>query len=395
MPVIHTKGTFGICPGFKNHIISMSLLQKPDVFDSILEYGFKLIIVDESHSFKNEKAERTYSLQKIVETIPHEIFLSGTPIMNKVTEYFTVLNLLRPSHFPSKDSLVSKCDRAPNGRVLGISNHWRPRFFHQISEYVIRRTKKDAGIKLPNFRSLKRYVSIENNRKFVKEYNDLIDELDKTISAKRGDAGTSRHLLGLFAQFRHVVGLAKVEPVLQMVEEFMESTDPTDKITIGYYHKLVGDYLEKGLREYNPLRISDEPGLTKMNRIEEFKKPERRLLLASIKGAGQGLNIQFCKNAVVAEREWNPAREEQFINRFHRIEKNPDGTIKTEFDDAKDSVTVEFLNVAKTIDEFFDALVELKTHVVSATLEEEFAYDYDFLMDLAEKIVASRLYVSG
>ena len=392
--IIHNSGKFGLCPGFKNHIVPMSLLSKDKVLKSILDYGFKFMIVDESHSFKNVNADRTYALQQIAKVIPHKLFLSGTPVMNNVMEYFVPLNILRPSHFPSKDYLANICEKAPNGRILGIKEYRRPKFFHQISEYIIRRSKKDAGIKLPNFRRNYQSVAIEHNKEFVKKYNDLVDELQKIIDKKRQgviDPTRMNDLLGIFARMRHIVGLSKVEPVIQYVEEFLESTDSDDKITIGVHHQLVMEYLAKGLKEHNPICISDESPEIKMQRIEKFRSNGQRVLIASILGCGQGLNIQFCKNAIIAEREWNPAKEEQFMGRFHRIVKNPDGTLKTEFDDAKDSVNIDFLNVKDTIDEFMDRLVELKSHIVGSTLEESNFVSSEFLMELAEMVTSARL----
>jgi len=153
--------------------------------------------------------------------------------------------------------------------------------------------------------------------------------------------------------------------------------------------------LQKTLKEHNPICISDEAPEIKMARIEKFKKIENRVLIASILGAGQGLNIQFCKNAIIAEREWNPAKEEQFCGRFHRIVKNPDGSVKTEFDDARDSVNIDVLNAKNTIDEFFDDLVDLKSHVVDSTMESEYGYNLDFLLELCGRITSSRLKHAG
>jgi len=394
-PIIHRSGKLPLCHGFRNHIISMSLLQKPAVLQSILDYGFKYMIVDESHSFKNEDADRTAALQSIAKVVPYKVFLSGTPIMNKVDEYFVPLNILRPSHFPSKAYLMERCDRASNGRVLGISEWYRPTFFHRISEYVLRRTKKDAGIKLPNFRLNKHEVSIDSDSTFVKGYNKLVDELEAVLNKMKQDAGMSSELLGLLARLRHFTGAAKIKPVIQMVNEFLESSDPEDKIAIGVHHKDVMDFMRKGLAEYNPICLSDESPEVKMRGIENFKLPENRVAILSILGMGQGMNIQFCKNAIIAEREWNPAKEDQFCGRFHRPLKNEDGSLKVEFDEASEAVTVDLLNAKDTIDEFFDNLLSLKTHVVGATLDESAIYSPEFLRDLCEKIVSSRLKVAG
>lgn len=389
-PIIHDKGSYGLCPGFKNHIISMSLINKPKVLKSILEYGFKFIIVDESHSFKNEDADRTYALQTICKDVDNYVFLSGTPIMNRVEEFFTTLNILRPSHFPSKHTLLNKCDRTSSGRVLGIAAHHRDRFFQLTSQYVIRRTKKQVGIQLPKLAIHKLLLAVDRDAQLIKQYNKQLDFLEEILNQMKSSLASQSEILGIFAKLRHITGIMKVKPVIAYVHEFMESTDPDSKIAIGVHHKDVMDYLKIGLKEYNPICVSDEDGLTKARRIEDFKHPNHRLAILSILGAGQGLNIQFCKNAIQAERQWNPAKEDQFHGRFHRIVKDENGKIVTEFTE-DDAVVIDIINAKDTIDEFFDATVELKGKIVGSTDENEPVVSYEFMMELANKLVSSRM----
>jgi SNF2 family DNA or RNA helicase len=201
--------------------------------------------------------------------------------------------------------------------------------------------------------------------------------------------------MGFIAQLRHIVGIEKVKPVIQQMNDWLESSDPTDKIAIGVHHRSVASLLAEGLADYKPLMISSESPEKKMEILEEFRKPERRVLIASILGAGQGLNIQFCKNVYIMEREWNPAKEEQFIGRFHRIEKDAAGVLKKEFIDATDSVRADTLNGAGTIDEYFDTLLELKKQIVAGTLDHSFDQDDSFIIELARTLVQNRLSVVG
>jgi SNF2 family DNA or RNA helicase len=391
-PIIHKRGKLPLVGGFKNHIISMSLLHKPKVLKSILKYGFKFLIVDESHSFKNVDTERTYALQQIARGIKHRLFLSGTPIQNKVLEYYVPLNILRPDIYYSADVLSRKCDISSSGRVLGVSRWHRARFFNEIDPFVLRRTKKDAGIELPNLRLHKHKVAISSSTDAdtIKGYNSIIDQIEARMNSTRDSAMSSRELLGFMASLRHLTGIAKIKPVVQMIHDFMESTDVDQKITIGIHHRDVAQLLSGALIDYKPLMISSEAPEKKMQILDEFKKPERRLLIASVLGAGQGLNIQFCKNAILMERQWNPSKEEQFMGRFHRIEKDASGKLKIEFDDAIDSVQIDTLNAAGFIDEYLDILVSMKTHVVDSTNDEEFPYDRDFLLKLCELLIKNR-----
>lgn len=389
-PIIHQTGKFGLVPGFNVHIISMSLLSKPKVLESILEYGFKFMIVDESHSFKNEDAERTYSLQKIAKEIPRKIFLTGTPVMNKVEELFVPLNILNPAHVPSKGWLIARCDQSSDGRILGINKHYRPRFFGMIENYVLRRTKKEVNIQLPALRVHPELINISNQKMYVQGYNKIVDELESVLNRMENDAKASNEILGLLARLRHLVGSAKIQPVIARVKEFMEQTDPEQKMTIGVHHKSVMEKLVDGLSEYKPIHMSDESGEIKMRRLEQFKQPQHRLLIASILGCGQGLNIQFCTNAIIMEREWNPAKEDQFKGRFHRPVKDEFGNIRTEFSD-DDAVVIDILNAADTIDEFLDAILKLKYNIVESSVDHNFDYDVNVCVELARKITQTRL----
>lgn len=390
-PIIHTSGQFGLVPGFRNHIISMSLLGKPKVLKSIIEYGFKCVIVDESHSFSNEDADRTYALQQIAKAIPHYIFLSATPVVNKIDEFFTTLNILRPSHWPSKANLIAKCNRTASGKVLGLRTEYRDRFFEWTKSYILRRTKKQVGLQLPKLSVHKIPVNVATDAILVKEYNKTLDFLETTMQEIAAGLSRMSQIIGIFAKLRHLAGVMKVKSAIRYAKEFLDNTDPEYKLCLGVHHKDVMEYIAIGLAEYNPILASDESPSIKMDRIEKFKRPESRLAIFSILGMGQGHNIQFCKNTIQVERMWNRAKETQFHGRFHRIVKDAEGNIVTNFTE-DDAVVVDILNAMGTMDEYFDAMVDLKGEIcdsVDGSIEE--VMPDNFMMELAQKLVSSRM----
>jgi len=112
--------------------------------------------------------------------------------------------------------------------------------------------------------------------------------------------------------------------------------------------------------------------------VKEFKDDNsRRLMIASTLAAGEGLNLQFCSDAIILERQWNPANEEQVEGRFHRF-----GQLN--------SVTITYMLASGTIDEYFTELVEIKRSIVAATMDKrEIAWEQQSLMkELAEMLVS-------
>jgi SNF2 family DNA or RNA helicase len=101
-----------------------------------------------------------------------------------------------------------------------------------------------------------------------------------------------------------------------------------------------------------------------------------RLLFATTLAAGEALNLQFCSDAIIMEREWNPANEEQAESRFHRYGQQW-------------PVNVDYAICSETIDEYFTELVEQKRAIVSSALDnKEYVWDENSLMaDLAMVLV--------
>lgn len=376
-PVIHTGGILQLDDGQNIHIISNALLAKETVLNSIINYGFKCIIADESHSFKNEDSARTTALIQIARNVQHRILLSGTPIMNKITEYFTTLNLIRPDHWPTRSYLTRFVDYDSKGKPLAISERYRNWFFERTGEYIIRRMKKDHLKDLPEKRTNYLPINVNQDKMFVKSYNKTLDELEEKINSLSSSTGFMQ-IIAIMSRLRHIVGLAKIRTTVGLVREFMESTEPDQKLALGVHHVDVRELLAEALSEYHPIQMSDESAMVKDAKTEEFRKPHNRLLIASILGCGEGRNLQFCSNSIIVERQWNPAKEDQFEGRFHRI-----GT--------KEGVIIDYLLASETIDEFFNDMVQLKRQIVGSTLDKDFATDHQFIRDLAEQVVKKRM----
>jgi SNF2 family DNA or RNA helicase len=90
--------------------------------------------------------------------------------------------------------------------------------------------------------------------------------------------------------------------------------------------------------------------------ITKFKSDKCRIMIASTLASGEGLNLQFCADMVMMERQWNPANEEQCEARFPR----PGQTA--------DKINANYFVAVGTVDEFFAELVEKKREVITETL---------------------------
>ncbi len=370
-----------VMEGQNIYIISNSLIAKEGLLTDLLAYGFKTLIVDESHQFKNDNANRTNALLSLSAKIPYKILLSGTSILNRTSEYFNSLTIIHNEHWPNRRWLDSYCSIDRNGKVLGLDQTRKQAFFNRTKDYIIRRRKSEVLTDLPEKQVNYTYISLNDQEGFIKGYNKLLDELEELIQSIRSKMGQSVTLLAIMSQMRHLVGVAKVRVIADQIVEFLENTE--GKICIGTHHTLVRQKLAQLLAEYRPLEISDEGAAIKMDRINTFRtNDDRRVIIASIIGAGIGLDIQFCPNVVMMEREWNKSIEDQFEGRFHRI-----GSVE--------KVVIDYVMAKETIDEYYDERVKLTGQISGSVLDQDFAIDNKFMLELAESMVQKRMKYVG
>lgn len=381
---------------------------------------FKHICIDESHLIKNETSSRTKALRTIVGAAerlgkkrPRVICMSGTNIEKHAGEFFVTLNLVRPEMYNNKARFENyEVERHPiSGKLMGLRD---PEDFKaKTGDFIIRRLRKDVLPDLPKVFRQFRYAEIEGEDKDM--YIKIVKEFQKLMNS--GELKSPTDILGYLSHMRHITGVAKTEACVDFVEEFLlEAGDSTyempgeatedgqgpklvtagRKIVIFLHHKnaemIVGNKLEnlcrygtpnpeKGAEVLNlyapPLYLNAAvPPMERQKVVDEFAKPENRIMIASTLAAAEGINMQFVSDMLMMERQWNPSKEEQAEGRFPRP-----GSIAKQ-------VNAVYLIAAGTVDDFLTKIVEQKRANVANTLDGgEVDWDQTNLMEeLAETI---------
>jgi SNF2 family DNA or RNA helicase len=371
-------------PGFKIYVVTYDMLKNVDLFSLLPEGTIKTIIIDECQRIKNHLSDRAKAVQRIAKNTPHIIPMSGTPIKNNAGEYFTVLNLVAPTRFPHHQRYI-------DNYVDSYSNGWSTKYgglkdverFHEdTKDIIIRRTKADV---LPDLPSLDRkFHHVELNRNLNKEYAAAMKLLEEKLYGDDEDGfAKTTAIIAIMSELRHITGRSKVVECIDFATEFLLSTDR--KLAIFTHHQDVMGMLEFKLNEWcveggfgKVLTLhSGLDGNARSNLVETFKSDSsRRLMIASTLAAGEGLNLQFCSDGILLERQWTPAAEEQVEARFHRF-----GQLN--------NITFTYMIASGTIDDFLTQLVEVKRSIVAATMDKKIIqWDQSSMMkELAEILV--------
>ena len=373
-----TSPKFPILPCFYTYVVSMDSLARNGLYKRLAAIKPKLIIIDECHSFKDPSAQRTKALLNLINegNIQHKILLSGTPIKNRADEYFTALNMVAPEYFPSLSRFQSNWLEIDEKGKYSHIRHWLyDRFTETIKPFVIRREKKDVLPDLPKLSREYRPVVIED-ASLKLAYNTKLKQIENEM-----EGWDNFELNDNLMALRRIVGKAKLPCAIEHIIEFLEQTED-DKLAIGIHHKEVRETIQAAIKAqgYKCLSLSGEDSaIQKEWIVKRFQELENRVCVLNMLAGGYGLNLQFCHDSLILERQWNSADEEQFESRFHR-------------DGQKYPVNIVYLVAFGTIDQFFHDLVEEKRQMFGETIQGwKISGDHTAMRQLAEKAILHKL----
>jgi SNF2 family DNA or RNA helicase len=349
-------------PGMDFYVATYDLLKSADVFNYV---EIRTLVLDECQAIKNHTSGRAKAVQDIKTNhkIEHVIGLSGTPIKNHAGEYFTILNLLRPTMFPEYYGFLRRwCDSYEGYYGTKVGGLINPELFHDFTkDFIIRRTKDEVLKDLPKLSRNFYHCSMDS--KFGAAYKKALKELED-LMYQEDSFEVQSNKLAIMNKMRQITGISKVETCVDFVTDWMLSNDKP--ITIFTHHDDVRTLLQHKLNEWMEagnypkvlMMTSDLNADKREDVISRFRAGEARVMIASTLAAGEGLNLQFCADAIMLERQWNPANEEQAESRFHRYgQEYP--------------VTITYMIATKTIDEIFTELVEHKRAIVAGALDNK------------------------
>lgn len=369
--------------GFKAIIVSMDLLRN---LEWINGYEPKTIIFDEVQHIKNPDAVRTKIVQDLCKKAQYFLGLSGTPIKNHAGEYFNVLNIIDPRNFRIREHFYNEFIdyyHNDNGQLKlgGLKRTSYPRFKELTEGFIIDYKKEDVAKDLPPVIRDFKYYDLGNDevKAYRREMNNFFTAYDESEeSSGRDKFQAAQAVSQSIMKLRQIVGMAKVEPVVDWTMDWIDEKDEEEeifnsgkeilrakpKLVIFIHHIGVGTVLQSRLdqelqkRGFLPtLRLLGGISSDQSSAIEtEFKtNPGRRILIASTLASGEGKNFQFCSAAVMMERQWNPPNETQAEGRFPRP-----GT-------TAENVYMMYPIAKGTVDDILTRLVEKKRAALATT----------------------------
>jgi hypothetical protein len=293
---------------------------------SLKAYRFNYLFLDEAQAIKNPDSQR-YKAAKLLQA-RNRIVITGTPVENNTFDLYGLLSFACPG-------LLGNRDYFRNTYSIPIDQFklsQRAEELHQrIKPFLLRRTKAQVAKELPEKNEMVIYCEMGERQReiyesFKTEIRDYLmgtaqDELKKSSMhvlqgiTKLRQVCNSPMLISREAYFQH--SSAKLDVLMEQIE----SKAPYHKLLV--FSQFVGmlDLVKAELQARN-VKFSYLTGQTK-NREEAvtaFQEDEDvRVFLISLKAGGVGLNLTKAEYVYLIDPWWNPAVENQAIDRTHRI----------------------------------------------------------------------------
>lgn len=354
---------------------------KPNDFDiTLTTYGiirsdlekfkkihWQAVIVDESQNLKNPDTAQT----KAVKSLKANIFIamSGTPVENRLSEYWSVMEIVNRGFFGSLKKFSEEFGRP----IQQERDHAAISRFRQItSPFLLRRLKSDKSIisDLPDKIENDQYCSLTKEQAAL--YQKTVESALKTIEGAEENFARQGLVLQMILALKQICNhpaqyLKKGETnpelsgkalmMLDLLENILENQE---KVLLFTQYREMGNLLEKFIGEKFGLETMFlHGGNSRKQRdamVEKFQNDHTaKVFILSLKAGGTGLNLTAAQNVIHYDLWWNPAVEAQATDRAYRIGQQK-------------NVMVYRLITNKTFEERINEMIQNKKELADLTI---------------------------
>ncbi len=315
------------------------------------------MILDEAQYVKNHTTNTFKAIKKIA--AQKHLLLTGTPLENSIGDLWSLMDIANPNYFGNYKPFEEFYSEEGNQPLLKAA----------INPLMLRRRKKDVLKDLPSITIQELWASPTPEE--IKAYTTFAHqewENIETLVKKNGLEKSKIHIFALMTKLRQwcahpklIQDAAEDGPKwLIFFDRLQEALSTGHKVVVFSQFIAMIETMEQKLSEEN-IGFVSLTGQTK-NRaevIETFNEDNNiRVGLFSLKAGGVGINLTSADYVFLYDPWWNPAVEQQAIDRVHRIGQDQ-------------PVMVFKCLVASTIEERMMVYQNQKKELIESLIEEQ------------------------
>jgi non-specific serine/threonine protein kinase len=294
-----------------------------------VEVAFDYVVLDESQAIKNPNSKVTKAAGLLKAT--NRLCLSGTPLQNNTFDIYAQMNFLNPGMLGSveffKQEFSIPIDKFGEKEQ---TDHLRKLLY----PFMLRRTKEQVAKDLPEKQEMVLFCEMgDEQRKIYEAFrNDYRDKILGVVD----NQGIQKSQLTILQGLMKLRQICDSPSIIKDEEKFPNVSVKLEEIgreiteNISNHKALVFSQflgmlalIKERLTELGVDYEYFDGSSTVLEReraIQRFQNDEScRVFLISLKAGGVGLNLTAADYVYIVDPWWNPAVEQQAIDRTHRI----------------------------------------------------------------------------
>lgn len=358
----------------KNLVITSYSLVHRDL-KTFQQVDWEGIVLDEAQNIKNPAAKQSQSVREI--PAGFRIALTGTPVENRLSELWSILDFLNPGFLGTKTFFQKRfalpIEKYGDRQSLNILRSL-------VRPFILRRLKTDTNIiqDLPEKQEMNVFCGLTTEQADI--YQQMVDDSMKEIDNAEGiqrhglvltllmrlkqlcnhpelKDSKNKKVTKLKADFGHRSG--KLMRLSEMLEVVVEEDDRALIFTqFSEWGKLLKLYLETTLKTEVIFLYGATKRAQRQEMIDRFQNDPNgpKIFILSLKAGGTGLNLTRANHVFHVDRWWNPAVENQATDRAFRIGQ-------------KRNVQVHKFVCSGTLEEKINDIIESKKELAEQTVD--------------------------
>ncbi|MEG1641562.1 MAG: DEAD/DEAH box helicase [Synergistaceae bacterium] len=327
------------------------------------------VVLDEAQNIKNPDARQSRSAREI--PADWHIALTGTPVENHVGDMWSIMEFLMPGLLPNKTRFKRDFLRPMQSGEMHVAEKIRK----MIAPFVLRRLKSDKTIisDLPDKIETKVFCNLSKEQATL--YNSVLENLKKNLSNSQG-IKRKGIILSTITALKQVCNhpalymkdssdlsgrSGKISRLTEIAEELITTQDRVLIFTqYAEMGKLIKAYLQETFGKEVLFLHGGVPKEKRDEMVARFQEDADAPLffVLSLKAGGSGINLTRANHVIMFDRWWNPAVEQQAVDRAYRIGQ-------------QDNVQVHYFCCKGTLEERIEELILAKKSMADAIIKSE------------------------
>ena len=317
---------------------------------------FRFAILDEAQHIKNASSVGAHAVKLL--TADTRIALTGTPMENHAGELWSIFDFILPGYLPRAGAFMRRYGEGENSEEL----------MRRIRPFLMRRLKKDVLTELPDKLEVTMMAEMSPEQRKVYQAGLLRRrEYVKQILTTRGMAKGRAEVLSAITELRQIC----CHPVLclpdyagasgkleMLVDVLLPAIQAGRRALVFSQFTRMLRLIETRLTQEGIQCLyldGDTPADERVKMCADFNGGKGHVFLLSLKAGGTGLNLTGADMVVHYDPWWNPAAEEQAVDRAHRIGQTKEVEVIRLL--MHDSIEEQVSNMSKTKRKLFDTLI--------------------------------------